>query len=262
MNILLETSDKKVILAAIENNLDDFYVKSTNHQNFDLVSNIKINWVRAKYVDWPNCIFKANLENSNLDAEISQVKTLIANNKAPNAWTLGPLTKPYNLGSILEQSGFINVYHQAGMYLQLQDLRSMDLKSNSLDVKIVDNLVMLQQWSNLISDVFSIRIDPELLKYLLHEQEAQFYIGYHNGLPASSLLLYLSSGVAGLHAVSTLPKYRNKGFGLIISGIALKNALKQGYRIGVLQASKMGEGVYRKLGFKKQCDIFSYELHV
>ena len=73
-------------------------------------------------------------------------------------------------------------------------------------------------------------------------------------------MLYLSSGVAGLHAVSTLSEYRNKGFGLAISRAALKDAFNLGYYIGVLQASSMGQRIYRKLGFQKYCNIISYAL--
>ena len=76
----------------------------------------------------------------------------------------------------------------------------------------------------------------------------------------STLMMYLSSGVAGLHAVSTLPKYRGKGLGLSISRKALTDAFKIGYKVGVLQASSLGERVYRKLGFQKYCDIISYAL--
>jgi len=87
-------------------------------------------------------------------------------------------------------------------------------------------------------------------------------IGIFEGEIVSALMLYLSSGVAGLHAVSTLSEYRNKGFGLTISRVALIDALRNGYKVGVLQASSLGEPVYRKLGFKKFCDILSYELNV
>ncbi|MFW9824068.1 MAG: GNAT family N-acetyltransferase, partial [Candidatus Thorarchaeota archaeon] len=73
-------------------------------------------------------------------------------------------------------------------------------------------------------------------------------------------MLYLSSGVAGLHAVSTLIQFRGRGFGLYISAKALLDAYEIGYRVGVLQASSMGQRVYRKLGFEKYCDINTYAL--
>jgi hypothetical protein len=33
-----------------------------------------------------------------------------------------------------------------------------------------------------------------------------------------------------------------------------------GYKVAVLQASSLGEKMYRKLGFKKYCDIISYAI--
>lgn len=250
----------KLILAAIENNLDDFYEKCSYHPNFNSQISNKINWVQSKYVDWPNCIFKVNFEELNIVAEINQVKALIKERTAPNGWTVGPLTKPSNLGNMLENFNFSNVYHQAGMALDLKNLKYNNLESIKLEIITVNNEKMLKQWNNIVSSVFKIKIDLDLLNYLLSEEKSRFYLGFYNGKPVSTLLLYLSSGVAGLHAVSTLPEYRNKGFGLTISGVALKDSYKMGYKIGVLQASELGENVYRNLGFKKYCDIFSYEL--
>ena len=56
----VDIRDKKSLLIAIECNLDDFYVKCSNHPNFNSQSGDKINWVKAKYADWPDCIFKVN----------------------------------------------------------------------------------------------------------------------------------------------------------------------------------------------------------
>jgi len=260
MNNKLYLRDKKSILVAIESNLDDFYEKCSNHPNFNSQGSDKINWVQSKYAEWPDCIFRVNFEGLNIEAEINQVKALIREKKAPNGWTVGPLTKPSNLRSILEDYNFSNVYHQAGMALSLKNLKYNNLESNKLEIKIVNNDTMLKQWAITVSLVFKIKIDLELLKYLLFEKESRFYLGFYNGKPVSTLLLYLSSEVAGLHAVSTLPDYRNKGFGLAISGVALKEAYKLGYKISVLQASELGEKVYRKFGFNKYCNIFSYEL--
>jgi len=44
--------------------------------------------------------------------------------------------------------------------------------------------------------------------------------------------------------------------------MALLDAFKIGYKVGVLQASALGERIYRRLGFIKFCDIISYELDI
>lgn len=260
MNVFLDEIKIETINSYIERNLDDFYIKTSKHHNF--VSHIenKISWVLASYADWPDCIFRANFENLDINKEINKVKKLIQKGKAPNSWTVGPMTKPNNLGSFLVKHGFSNVYQQAGMALALKNLEQQEIKTNNLKIEEVVSEETLFQWSNIVSKVFSIKVDISLLKFLYIQEEVKFYLGIFGGNYVSTLMMYLSSGVAGLHAVSTLHEYRGKGLGLSISKKALIDAFKMGYHIGVLQASSFGEGVYRRLGFQKYNDIISYAL--
>ena len=170
------------------------------------------------------------------------------------------MSTPKNLGEKLEECDFSNVYQQAGMALDLYKLNRNEKVETDLIIERADNIDSLIQWSEVVSEVFKIRIDFSFLKFLNSQKEISFYLGKIEGQPVSTLMLYLSFGVAGLHAVSTLPQYRSKGYGLSISRKALIDALKSDYHIGVLQASSLGEPVYRKLGFKKYCDIFTYAL--
>jgi len=261
MNKILKKITSKTINFYIEQNLDDFYTKSSYHPNFISHLEDKISWVDTRNVDWPRCIFRTDFENLNVENEISKIKRLIQEGKTPNSWTVGPLTKPDNLGMILEKNGFSNVYQQAGMAIDLKDLKKQRTSENSLTVEIIDNEESLKHWIMVVSSVFGIKIDSEFIEFLFLEPEVKFYIGTFEEKYVSALMLYLSSGVAGLHAVSSLQDYRNRGFGLTISKAALIDALKIGYKVGVLQASSLGERVYRKLGFKKYCDVISYVLN-
>jgi len=260
MKTILKEIISESINYYIEKNLDDFYTKSSEHSNYISRIDENVSWVLAKKADWPDCIFKANFENLNIKNEIFKVKKLIQEGKAPNGWTVGPLTKPKNLGIFLEKCGFSNVYQQVGMAVELKEVA--DNKTNNIDliVEKVENEVSLSQWSDVVSKVFNLRVDYDLLKFLYLQEDFHFYLGNFKGNYVSTLMLYLSSGVAGLHAVSTLPEYRGKGFGLSISRKVLINALHRGYFIGVLQASALGEKIYKKLGFQKYCQIISYAL--
>jgi len=260
MNEILRNISSDTINFYIEKNLDDFYTKSSEHTNFLSRIDDKISWILPKNADWPDCIFRANFEKLKLKKEIFKIKKLIQEKKAPNGWTVGPLTKPKNLGEILEKCGFANVYHQAGMAVELRTLKYKEIVKNDLLIERVDNELKLTQWSEVVSKVFALKVDHDLLKFLSQQGNTYFYLGKYNEKPVSTLMLYLSSGVAGLHAVSTLPEYRGRGFGFCISRTALIEAFQLDYYIGVLQASSLGERVYRKLGFQKYCDIFSYAL--
>ena len=86
------------------------------------------------------------------------------------------------------------------------------------------------------------------------------YVGYLNGKPVSNSLLLMTSGVAGLFAVSTIQDARRRGIGTLISLAPLKEARESGYKVGVVHSSQMGYGVYRKLGFQDYCKIGMYQL--
>lgn len=262
MKELLKEISTDSINFYIEQNLDNFYTKSSEHSNFISHIENKISWVFARNADWPECIFRVNFENLNLENEIKNVEKLIRKKKAPNGWTLGPLTIPKNLGDSLEKYGFSNVYQQAGMAVELKNIEDRKIEKSNLKVKRVENEELLKSWANVVGDVFGIKVDFDMLKFLLLQEEVYFYLGKFEGKPVSTLMLYISSGVAGLHAVSTLPEYRNKGFGLTVSRAALIDAFEMGYRVGVLQASSLGEKIYKKLGFQKYCDIISYALNI
>ena len=109
MKTILKEINSESINYYIEKNLDDFYLKSSEHPNFISKTDHKISWVLAKDANWPDCIFKANFENLDVKKEINSIKELIRKGKAPNGWTVGPLTKPKNIGTFLEKFGFSNV---------------------------------------------------------------------------------------------------------------------------------------------------------
>ncbi|MFX1329246.1 MAG: GNAT family N-acetyltransferase [Promethearchaeota archaeon] len=260
MTIILNKINPEEINYYIEKNLDDLYTKSSEHPNFISSREDKISWVLSKKANWPDCIFRANFENLDIKKEITNIEKLIRKGKIPNGWTVGPLTRPKDLGNLLEKYGFSNVYQQAGMAVELKNIENIDITENELIVELVNNEDSLAQWSNIASNVFSLRMDFEFLKFLFRLERFFFYLGKFKEEFVSALLLYMSSGVVGLHAVATLSNYRNKGFGLTISRKALLDAFKKGYKVGVLQASSLGEKIYRKLGFQKYCDIISYSL--
>lgn len=84
------------------------------------------------------------------------------------------------------------------------------------------------------------------------------YVGYLEGKPVANSHLLLTCGVAGIFGVATLPEVRRKGVGTALSLAPLRDARDMGYRVGVLQSSRMGLGVYQKIGFKEYCTIEGY----
>jgi predicted acetyltransferase len=55
-----------------------------------------------------------------------------------------------------------------------------------------------------------------------------------------------------------LPEERRQGIGAAMVLAALHAGRDSGYRFGVLGASEMGLGIYRKIGFREVCVSGSY----
>jgi GNAT superfamily N-acetyltransferase len=72
-----------------------------------------------------------------------------------------------------------------------------------------------------------------------------------DGTMVATSTLFLEGGLAGIYCVSTLPDHRGKGLGAYATAEPLHLVREEGYRVGILQSSAMGESVYRSLGFEQ-----------
>lgn len=128
----------------------------------------------------------------------------------------------------------------------------------------VENDKTLEAWCHVICPSFGIpaQAEPAMMKWFKTDLERtlplKLYLGIIDGKPVATSMYYLATGVAGIYFVSAMPEVRNKGVGFAITQKPLIEAKKLGYRIGTLQASKMGEPVYLRMGFKEYFQTGSY----
>jgi hypothetical protein len=81
------------------------------------------------------------------------------------------------------------------------------------------------------------------------ESALQFFAVRRNGTIVATSACYLDGGLAGIYCVSTIPEERRKGLGAHATAEPLRLAARLGYRVGILQSSDAGHGVYLGLGF-------------
>jgi len=88
----------------------------------------------------------------------------------------------------------------------------------------------------------------------------KLFLVFYNGKPVATSLLFTYKNSAGIYYVSTLPAYRNKGFGLMITQAAMQAAKNTGLKYVILQATQLGAKVYIRAGFKECCHAEIYKL--
>src|SRR5438128_1532477 len=69
------------------------------------------------------------------------------------------------------------------------------------------------------------------------------------GRALAGAILYMAHGVGGIGWVGTLPEEFGRGYGRAVTWAAITEGLRRGARFTNLQASPMGEPMYRRMGF-------------
>lgn len=83
------------------------------------------------------------------------------------------------------------------------------------------------------------------------------FLAYLDGAPAAIGMTIVSRGVAGIYFVGSVEEARGRGLGRALTTAATNAGFDQGAEVASLQASSMGEPIYRAMGYET---IYSYRL--
>gem|GEM_PF-1518757 len=126
-----------------------------------------------------------------------------------------------------------------------------------LTVQEVETAAAMELWFSVITQSYSMAQPAEFaqcieeLKRRAGPKGLRFYLGFYEEVPVAGSVLMQHGDRAGLHWVGTLPEYRHKGAGLMVSLQPLLDARQQGCATALLFASVLGKHVYERLGFKE-----------
>jgi len=84
----------------------------------------------------------------------------------------------------------------------------------------------------------------------LEAPDIRAVLGWVGGEPVAGAVLYCLCGVAGIGWVGTLPSASRRGYGAAVTWRAIVAGFERGMRFASLQASPLGEPVYRRMGFQ------------
>jgi GNAT superfamily N-acetyltransferase len=262
---VLSDLSEQALIKAIENNAYALTPFSHNWDQAEVYSGPDMCWCLTD-ISFPMCnsAFHIHLKPEQVDGAIKSFKAKGNQRKVAVQWYIGHDTQPANLGEKLTAHGFTTYVESAGMAIDLLEMNKDVPFPSGLKIIDVKDDNTLKTWCHITSTGFGIPepAEPSLLAWfktdIKYKQPLKFYLGLLEGKPVATSMYFPGEGVVGIYFVATLPEARNKGIGFAITQKPLLEGREMGYRVGILQASKMGEPVYRKMGFKEYCRVQSY----
>jgi hypothetical protein len=264
MNGILKDFSQTELARANEDNLYASTPFLYRWPGVDVHKSEDINWC---ITDLPvracNVVFKARLKPDIADSIIESVIARARDRGVPLRWYVGKNSKPADLNKHLESSGFVPDRPAPMMAVDLMTLET-EKRFEGLEIAEMRDKNAMAVWSDTCSRGFGgmPQSANQMLKWLCfileHNLPMRFFLASYHGVPVATSQLLTAEGVAGIDRVAVLPEARNRGIGRAITMFPLLLAREMGYRIGTLQASEMGERLYRSMGFKKCGELTSY----
>lgn len=165
-------------------------------------------------------------------------------------WSLDP-PRPRDLGARLVARGFEWGWQPHWMWLELRRLRGDHPAPPGLRVESIEDEGV---WE--VEELPYYR--PEAAAHLRAMIRARprrmwHFAAWLDGRPVGHSILYLTTGrlgVAGIYSCGVVPAARGQGIGTAVTRAACRQAEALGCRHALLNATGMGEPVYRRLGFE------------
>lgn len=212
-----------------------------------------------------NCSMRARLPADRVDQVIEAVIARGRARNVPVLWWTGPMTRPENLGDALQAHGFMHEGEVPGMAMDLRLLPHDLPRAEGLAIELSPDPEALQGWRQAFADSFEMpdfAVDGFMAMFhrisLEDRQVFQHVLVRQHGKPVGVGSMFLSAGVAGVYNIGTVPAARRQGIGSLLTHFLLSEAVRLGYRVGVLHSSPMGRAVYASLGFRQTCSLGQY----
>jgi GNAT superfamily N-acetyltransferase len=232
-------------------------------------------WCVAPMADtFRNVVLSARFAEADADRRIGEILDAYRRAGTGFVWWVGPSDTPLDLGSRLAASGLVLEGDAPAMAADLADVPLDEPPPAGLEVVPVTDAVTLAQFLTVIAadwlewtggnhtEVQLRTLEAwrtQIPERFAREPVPQRWIGRVEGEVVATSRVSVGAGVAGLYAISTLAAHRGRGYGRALTIAALRAAASIGHRVGVLQSSDLGYGVYLKLGFRR---LFTYDVWV
>ncbi|MEM9648132.1 MAG: GNAT family N-acetyltransferase, partial [Bacteroidota bacterium] len=160
------------------------------------------------------------------------------------------------LSKKLIRQGFQQTSIVTAMSLEVPEISFQEVQN---EIIAVTNSQHTQEFADVASKAFGYTILDGTIGPLLNNNRFRLYLGKYDDFFASCGIVYFDSdGTAGIHMIGVPEAHRGLGLGKIMTQHLISIASKSKTTKVYLVASKMGERIYTKMGFKAYGSLLSF----
>ncbi|MFP4059468.1 MAG: GNAT family N-acetyltransferase [Bacteroidales bacterium] len=240
--------NKKFLHDQIADNLYEFYKQAALHNNLKVIRKKYFFIVNNPHSDWPQYVLCDKVNQENYKDATLQLNQMIETGEAPPL-VLFPVDENYpEMADYPESFGLRSINRWEGMAIIMDEYLPEKEDKRIIRVKTLEQVTA---WTEVINHALFTgrKAEVEIMLNLMQNPGIQLFLALEKNIPVATSMVFLHKEVAGLYFIATLEEYRKKGLGSALTKAALNEAKKEKCKAAVLHATRLGEKIYRKLGF-------------
>ena len=219
-------------------------------ESVKLVRGKTFDFIKTEKGAWPNKLFNLSISKENMEEVLEEIEKGTEKGILPKVLTC--TEEDYQLILTSEKS---NRYKKGGWSAMTHDLMSIgELPENpKFKIEQVENVGQLEDWKRVVEqELIKGQIQMDVLQTVQKHPNSRFYLGCIDGKAVATALLFGSENRSGIYLIATDGQYRKQGLGSLITNHCLIQAKSQGYECVDIEATTLGESVYKSLGFVRK----------
>lgn len=227
------------------------------------------NFRQAEYFDfiqtkgsvWPNQLFNLKSTENSFNDVLDLIEKESLNGSIPSLLMLKPDLNSQSLSKMINKRNYKSSLWYA-MTHNLEHITTLN-PDNDFQIIQVESENDLSNWLSIVEEELmgNFPLSATIFNSLLNDGNCSFFLGLYKQQPVATSFLFVNDKIAGVYLVSTKKSARKKGFGLKMTNECLTKSKELQCKAVEIQATELGKGIYKFLGFTNQGKINVFRIN-